>query len=47
MSKVTKRKHVMKEAIWDDDELPKENQSVVRVFKSRGNNLHEVYLLIK
>ncbi|XP_026498308.2 probable RNA-binding protein EIF1AD [Vanessa tameamea] len=42
MSKVTKRKHVMNEALWDDYELPKENQSIVKVLKSRGNNLHEV-----
>ncbi|XP_059061692.1 probable RNA-binding protein EIF1AD [Achroia grisella] len=42
MSKVNKRKHVMNEALWDDYELPKENQSVVRVLKSKGNNLHEV-----
>ncbi|XP_026328087.1 probable RNA-binding protein EIF1AD [Hyposmocoma kahamanoa] len=42
MSKMTKRKHVMKEAIWDDYELPKENQSIVKVVRSRGNNLHEV-----
>ncbi|CAH0397033.1 unnamed protein product [Chilo suppressalis] len=42
MSKVTKRKHVMNEALWDDYELPKENQSLVKVLKSKGNNLHEV-----
>ncbi|XP_050355778.1 probable RNA-binding protein EIF1AD [Nymphalis io] len=42
MSKVTKRKHVMNEALWDDYELPKANQSIVKVLKSRGNNLHEV-----
>lgn len=42
MSKVTKRKHVMNEALWDDYELPKDNQSIVKVLKSRGNNLHEV-----
>ncbi|XP_045453409.1 probable RNA-binding protein EIF1AD [Melitaea cinxia] len=42
MSKVTKRKHVMNEAMWDDYELPKKNQSIVKVLKSRGNNLHEV-----
>ncbi|XP_053616077.1 probable RNA-binding protein EIF1AD [Plodia interpunctella] len=42
MSKVTKRKHVMNEALWDDYELPKENQNVVKVLKSKGNNLHEV-----
>lgn len=42
MSKTTKRKHVMKEILWDDFELPKENQSVVKVVSSKGNNLHEV-----
>lgn len=42
MSKVNKRKHVMNEALWDDYELPKENQSLVKVVKSKGNNLHEV-----
>lgn len=48
MSKVTKRKHVMNEALWDDYELPKENQSIVKVLKSKGNNLHEVcYIFTK
>lgn len=42
MSKTTKRKHVLKEILWDDYELPKENQSVVKVLSSKGNNLHEV-----
>ncbi|CAH0719272.1 unnamed protein product, partial [Brenthis ino] len=42
MSKITKRKHVMNETFWDDYELPKENQSIVKVLKSRGNNLHEI-----
>ncbi|XP_063537680.1 probable RNA-binding protein EIF1AD [Cydia strobilella] len=42
MSKVTKRKHVMNEALWDDFELPKENQSIVKVLKSMGNNLHQI-----
>lgn len=42
MSKVTKRKHVMNEALWDDYEMPKENQSIVKVLKSKGNNLHEI-----
>ncbi|KPJ01400.1 PREDICTED: probable RNA-binding protein EIF1AD [Papilio xuthus] len=42
MSKVTKRKHVMNEALWDDYELPKDNQSIVKVVKSKGNNLHEI-----
>lgn len=46
MSKVTKRKHVMNEALWDDYELPNENQSVVKVLKSKGNNLHEASKLI-
>ncbi|KPJ19302.1 putative RNA-binding protein EIF1AD [Papilio machaon] len=42
MSKVTKRKHVMNEALWDDYELPKDNQSIAKVVKSKGNNLHEI-----
>ncbi|XP_014369720.2 probable RNA-binding protein EIF1AD [Papilio machaon] len=42
MSKVTKRKHVMNEALWDDYELPKDNQSIVKIVKSKGNNLHEI-----
>ncbi|KAL4706429.1 hypothetical protein ACJJTC_010912 [Scirpophaga incertulas] len=42
MSKVNKRKHVMNESARDDYELPKENQSVVKILKSKGNNLHEV-----
>lgn len=32
----------MNEAYWDDYEMPKENQSIVKVLRSRGNNLHEV-----
>lgn len=32
----------MNENTWDDDELPKENQSIVKVLKNRGNNLHAV-----
>lgn len=42
MSKVSKRKHVMNEALWDDYELPKDNQNIVKVVKSKGNNLHEI-----
>lgn len=42
MSRVTRRKHVLKEMMEDDFELPKENQQIVRVVCSRGNNLHEV-----
>uniref|UniRef100_A0A182IT34 Probable RNA-binding protein EIF1AD n=1 Tax=Anopheles atroparvus TaxID=41427 RepID=A0A182IT34_ANOAO len=42
MSRVTKIKHVLKEQEADDFDVPKENQRIVRVFASRGNNLHEV-----
>ncbi|XP_061389695.1 probable RNA-binding protein EIF1AD [Musca vetustissima] len=42
MSRVTRQKHVLKEMMEDDYELPKDNQQIVRVVCSRGNNLHEV-----
>jgi probable RNA-binding protein EIF1AD len=42
MSRTTKRKHVIKEVLLDDLELPTDKQEVVRVLASRGNNLHEV-----
>lgn len=42
MSRATKRKHVLLEALQDDFSLPTENQQIVRVLSSRGNNLHEV-----
>lgn len=42
MSKVTKRKHVMKEMQTDDFDPPAPNQQIVRILGSRGNNLHEV-----
>lgn len=42
MSKVTKRKHVMKEMQTDDFDHPTPNQQIVRIVGSRGNNLHEV-----
>lgn len=42
MSKVTKRKHVMKEMQDDDFDAPAENQQIVRIVSARGNNLHEV-----
>ncbi|XP_053673212.1 probable RNA-binding protein EIF1AD [Anopheles nili] len=42
MSRVTKIKHVLKEQEADDYEVPKENQRIVRIVASRGNNLHEV-----
>uniref|UniRef100_A0A182JQH7 Probable RNA-binding protein EIF1AD n=1 Tax=Anopheles christyi TaxID=43041 RepID=A0A182JQH7_9DIPT len=42
MSRVTKIKHVLKEQETDDFDIPKENQQIVRIVASRGNNLHEV-----
>lgn len=42
MSKVTKRKHVMKEMQTDDFDPPGPSQQIVRILGSRGNNLHEV-----
>ncbi|XP_034472185.1 probable RNA-binding protein EIF1AD [Drosophila innubila] len=38
----TRRKHVLKEMMEDDFSLPTEQQQIVRVVSSRGNNLHEV-----
>lgn len=42
MSRVTKRKHVMKEMLADDFEHPSDNQQIAKVLSSKGNNLHEV-----
>lgn len=42
MSRVTKLKHVKRELESDDLSLPNENQQIVRVISSKGNNLHEV-----
>lgn len=42
MSRVTKRKHVMKEMLADDFEHPANNQQIAKVISSKGNNLHEV-----
>ncbi|GFG33894.1 hypothetical protein Cfor_07141 [Coptotermes formosanus] len=42
MSRATKRKHVIREVLLDDLELPTGKQEVVRVLASRGNNLHNV-----
>lgn len=42
MSKVTKRKHVLREVDADNFEVPTENQHIVKIIASRGNNLHEV-----
>jgi len=41
MSKATKRKHVTKEAV-DDYFVPEGDEEIVKIFASRGNNLHEV-----
>ncbi|KAF1384333.1 hypothetical protein PFLUV_G00117240 [Perca fluviatilis] len=40
MSQATKRKHVVKE-VYGDFVTPTENQQIVKVTGSRGNNLHE------
>nr|XP_020451029.1 probable RNA-binding protein EIF1AD [Monopterus albus]XP_020451030.1 probable RNA-binding protein EIF1AD [Monopterus albus] len=40
MSQATKRKHVVKEVLGDFV-IPTENQQIVKVISSRGNNLHE------
>lgn len=42
MSRVTRLKHVKRELDADDLSLPTENQQIVRVVSSKGNNLHEV-----
>lgn len=42
MSIATKRKHVMRSVLAEEPELPKENQEIVRIRASMGNNLHEV-----
>ncbi|KAL3266718.1 hypothetical protein HHI36_010879 [Cryptolaemus montrouzieri] len=42
MSRANKRKHVMREMQRDDFAVPTENQQIVRITASRGNNLHEV-----
>ncbi|KAK5644172.1 hypothetical protein RI129_008017 [Pyrocoelia pectoralis] len=41
MSRATKRKHVLMELMQDDFSLPNENQAIVKIISSRGNNLHE------
>lgn len=45
MSRATKRKHVMNEALQDYFTPPTDGQEIVRVIASRGNNLHEVETL--
>ncbi|KAK8377346.1 hypothetical protein O3P69_013760 [Scylla paramamosain] len=41
MSVTTKKKHVERE-LYEDFSLPQEHQSIVRVLKPCGNNLHQV-----
>lgn len=40
-SKATKRKHVIKEVL-DEFVLPENDQQIVKVVSSCGNNLHQV-----
>lgn len=42
MSRATKRKRVLIEVLQDDFSHPNDDQQIVRVVSSRGNNLHEV-----
>lgn len=42
MSRVNKFKHVQREADADNFDIPSDNQQIVKVISSRGNNLHEV-----
>ncbi|KAK4887551.1 hypothetical protein RN001_003822 [Aquatica leii] len=42
MSRATKRKHVLMEVLQDDFSPPTEQQQIVKVVSSKGNNLHEV-----
>ncbi|XP_004596714.2 probable RNA-binding protein EIF1AD [Ochotona princeps] len=41
MSRVTKRKHVVKEVLGEHV-VPSEQQQIVKVLRTPGNNLHEV-----
>jgi probable RNA-binding protein EIF1AD len=42
MSRVNKAKKIQRELNSDDFSLPNENQQIVKVIASKGNNLHEV-----
>lgn len=42
MSRTTKRKHVLREVLQDRFSPPTENQQIVKILSSRGNNLHQV-----
>ena len=44
MSVTTKKKHVERE-LYEDFSLPQEHQSIVRVLKPCGNNLHQVFII--
>ncbi|CAB0004806.1 unnamed protein product [Nesidiocoris tenuis] len=46
MSKITKRKHTIREATSTEHCVPAENQMVVKLLEGRGNNLHCDFLLI-
>ena len=41
MSAITKKKYVAKE-VTEEFPLPTENQTIAKVIRPRGNNLHEV-----
>jgi probable RNA-binding protein EIF1AD len=45
MSQSTKRKHVAKEVL-NEFEIPKDNQKIVRLVGGRGNNLHQVRIIL-
>lgn len=45
MSEYTKRKHVHNEILSENFELPKENQTIVRVVEGKGSQLYEVWYL--
>lgn len=42
MSAATKRRHVMRGVLSEELEPPKENQEIVKIRASMGNNLHEI-----
>ncbi|CRL00835.1 CLUMA_CG014087, isoform A [Clunio marinus] len=42
MSRVVKLKHVKREIELDDFSQPTDNQEIVKIISSKGNNLHEV-----
>lgn len=45
MSVTTKKKHVERE-LYEDYSLPEEHQSIVKVVRPRGNNLHQVSVYV-